>query len=539
VHSIASITSRNPLAPLSRSERPFGDGQGPPPRVWIYGVVTAGVMVAALFKALPRWPGLAQEVALPPLDLFADVRVLMTRASSLPLFAVGVVAAVAVRAAILSVILGFTRRRFTFALRFYVAALVPALLASGFDFSGRAILYAYLIWGGLLVALAAFILLGASAWVDRDTLHRALGTAIRRRFRFGALAAYLIALAVIGDLWRRPGSVSQITVVPVSAFLSAFAARRLAAPAIRPTLRSAAVAAAALVIVVAFAVALLRGGSGHATAVVPARRGSLLLVPGVDTSTGKGAMFGLDPAALGFSCAQTYYYSYRGPGPGGPQGDARCPIRSGAPYQRSDTTRPLAQLASALSAEVAGLPRPVVVVTHSQGAWVAWSAITGTPDAAVDTLVMLAPFDQGLAPYPPPNTNETGAAGGVAVRVMTDLGRTFGISQFDPDAPLARELQGTRGAVERLVAHPLPSGVRGAAVIARGDFPLEPRRWPNGLPEACPGWLFHAQLPGSSAVTQAVARFLHSGSLPACPGWIAAIGHATDAFGAPPPAASN
>jgi hypothetical protein len=523
---------------MSRLERSFGDGPGPPPRVWVYGLVATAVVLAALLRLLPRWPGLAQQVALPPLDLFADTRVLMARASSLPLFAIGIVLAVVARAALLAVVLGFTRRRFRFALRFYVAALVPALLASGLDFSGRAILYAYLIWGGLLIALATFIVLGAAPWVDRDTLHRALGTAVRRRFRFAALAAYLVALAVIGDAWRRPGGAGQVIVVPISALLTAFAARRLTAPAIRPSLRGASIVAAALVIAIAFAVSLSRT-SDHTTATAPPRRGSLLLVPGVDTSTGHGAMFKLDPRALGYSCAQTFYYSYRGPGTGGPQADARCPIRSGTPYQRSDTTRPLAQLASALRAEIVGLPRPVVVVTHSQAAWIAWSAITGEPDTAVSALVMLAPFDQGLAPYPPPNTNRTGAAGGVAVRLMTDLGRTFGISKFDPDAPLARELQGTPGAVERLVAHPLPSTVRGAGVIARGDFPLEPRSWPNGLPEACPGWLMHAALPTSSVATGAAARFLAGKPLASCPRAIETIGHATDAFGAPPPDASN
>jgi hypothetical protein len=51
---------------------------------------------------------------------------------------------------------------------------------------------------------------------------------------------------------------------------------------------------------------------------------------------------------LGFSCQQTLYYSYRGSGVGGPQGVARCPIRTGAPYGEADTTRPLRNLASAL-----------------------------------------------------------------------------------------------------------------------------------------------------------------------------------------------
>jgi len=194
---------------------------------------------------------------------------------------------------------------------------------------------------------------------------------------------------------------------------------------------------------------------------------------------------------------------------------------------------------ASLRAEISDLPPPVVVVTHSQGAWIAWSAIAVGGDTDAGTLVMLAPFDQGLAPYPPPNVNRTGAAGGVAVRIMADLGRRFGISKFDADAPLARELQGTPGAVERLVAHKLPSTVRGAAVIARGDLPLEPRSWPNGLAEACPGWLMHAALPTSSVAMHTVARFLDGKALPTCSRWITTIGHATDAFGAPPPGASN
>ena len=105
---------------------------------------------------------------------------------------------------------------------------------------------------------------------------------------------------------------------------------------------------------------------------------------------------------------------------------------------------------------------------------------------------MLAPFAEGLAPYPPPGHDGTGAVGGTAVRLVTDLGRAAGISRFDADAPLARELQAKSGAIERLVARPLPRSLRVAAILARGDLPLEPRLWPHHVPEACPGWLAHA-----------------------------------------------
>lgn len=509
------------------------------PRVWIYAVVVVVIVAAALVGVLPRWPGLAQEVALPPLDFFADVRVLAARATSTPAFVLGVLVALVARGAVLAAVIGFSRRRFGFAVRFYLVALVPALLSASLDFSGRAILYAYLIWAGLIITVIAFGALGATPWMGRDSLRRAFAESRHQRLRLGALIIYLLALAVVGAVWRRPGDISQVLIVPFSGGLTALAATRLSAPPQhRLSTRGVVLVAFSVVLaLVALAIVVPRLGGDSAVATrPPLRPGSLLLIAGVDTNTGNGAMFRFDPHAVGFSCRQTFYYSYRGPGHGGPQGDARCPIRRGAPYGKPDTTRPLRELTAALQAQLVGLPRPVVIVTHSQGGWIAWSGIT-TRAIRVQQLVMLAPFNEGLAPYPRPGANGPGAAGGLAVRLVTDIGRSVGISRFDPDAPLARELPGTTGAVERLVARRLPRPVRAAAVIARGDLPLEPRAWPHGVPEACPGWLTHPGLPTSAAVTRAVNRFLDGHPLGSCPAWIAAIGHTTDAFGAPPPRA--
>ena len=211
---------------MRRPEPPFRAHHGSLPRVWLYAVVVAGVVVGALVGLIPRWPGLVQEVALPPLDFLADVRVLMARAPSVPVFAVEVVAALVVRAAVLATVLGFSRRRFTFAVRFYLAALVPALLASGLDFSGRAILYAYLIWAGLLIVIATFFVLGAAPWVGRDALHRASGTPLITAFdsaRWPSISCASRSSATSGVV---PGSVSQVIVVPLSGVLTAFTARR-------------------------------------------------------------------------------------------------------------------------------------------------------------------------------------------------------------------------------------------------------------------------------------------------------------------------
>ena len=184
----------------------------------------AGVVVAALAGWLPRWPGLAHMVALPPLDLFADVRVLMARATSTPAFVVGLVVSVGARAAILAAVIGFTRKRFLFTLRFYLAALVPALVASSLDFSGRSILYAYLIWGALLLTVATFGVLGASAWIGRDKLLPAVTESARYAFRSAAIAAYLVVLTLVGLLWRDPGATTQVLVVPFSGALTVLGA---------------------------------------------------------------------------------------------------------------------------------------------------------------------------------------------------------------------------------------------------------------------------------------------------------------------------
>lgn len=502
-------------------------------------MVVVVIVVAALVGALPRWPGLAQEVALPPLDFFADVRVLTARATSTPVFVLGVLVALFARSALLAAVIGFSRRRFGFAVRLYLVALVPAILAAGLDFSGRAILYAYLIWAGLVITVIAFGALGATPWTGRDSLRRAFSESRHQRLRLGVLTPYLVALAIVGVVWRRPGDISQVLIVPFSGALTALAATRLsAAPHHRLSTRAVLLVAFSVVVAIVALLIVIPPSSGGSPVAArpPARRGSLLLIAGVDTNTGNGAMFRLDPQALGFSCRQTFYYSYRGPGHGGPQGVARCPIRRGAPYGKSDTTRPLRELTSALQTQLVGLPRPVVIVTHSQGGWIAWSGIT-TRAIRVDQLVMLGPFNEGLAPYPKSGVDGSGAVGGFAVRLVTDLGRSVGISRFDPDAPLARQLPATAGAVERVVARPLPRSVRAAAVIARGDLPLEPRAWPHGVPEACPGWLTHPGLPTSSAVMRTANRFLDGHALGTCPAWVEAIGHATDAFGAPPPRA--
>jgi hypothetical protein len=93
--------------------------------------LSAAVVALAAAGVLPRWPGLPHLVALPPLDLFADTRWLLTRATGYPSLAAGLTLSLAVRVLVLAYLLGGpTRERLGFAARFYALAFVPALLVA-------------------------------------------------------------------------------------------------------------------------------------------------------------------------------------------------------------------------------------------------------------------------------------------------------------------------------------------------------------------------------------------------------------------------
>jgi hypothetical protein len=487
---------------------------------------------------IPQWAGVVQMVALPPLDLFADVRVLMADAPSRVVFAVGVAASVGARTVVFAALLGFSRRSVGFVVRFYLAALPFAIVAAGLDFTGRAVLYAYLVWLATLVTILSFLVLGASPWMGAESLRDALGRALRWSRRLGVLVAYLIVLALVGSLVPARRAWVAVALVPLSALMTAAAAWRLErAPRSRnePTRpRPAPARVAAALVALGLTVASAPGETNRA---LRARTGSLFVVAGVDTSSGDGSMFRLDPRALGYRCSQTFYFSYAGAGNGARRHDATCPIVSGAPYHEADTTRPLRALVATFADQVAPLPRPVVVVTHSQGAWIARAAVAAGRAAGVSRVVMLGAFAENLAAYPPRGESAPGVVGGDVVRLVTGLGRAVGVSSFDADAPLARELQATPGAIESLFDQPLPRRVSALAVLSKLDLPLVPDAWLPGVTESCPGWSLHRGLPTSRAVMETARRFLDGRDVGSCSWWARALARPVTAFGIPPPTA--
>jgi hypothetical protein len=499
---------------------------------WPLAALAGATILLGAVEILPRWPGLVHAVALPPLDVAFDVRVLMARASSYPLFAIGALVSVTVRSLILAALLGalgfdqpyHVRLRRT--VGFYLIAWIPVTLAAGLSFAALAALYHWYFWMGLGVLLVTSAAL--------------MPVLFRGSLRIRWMLVYLFFLTLTGGLAQATGPRGSVALVPVSAAVTLTALnyrtrRRRQAP-----VGSTAASALALACLIA-SVGLPPLAAGSVRAQVnPESEAVLFLVPGVDTSSGHGALYRFDPTALGFSCDRVFYYSYLGPGPGAPRGDARCSIRLHAPYGQEDTQLHLETLTAAFARQLVAVRAAsdgarVVVVTHSQGNLIAWRGLTSEMVVGVSHLIMLAGFTQNPAPYPPRGDDGSGRVGGDILRGLTGLARRMGVGTFDPDAPLARQILATAGAMKRILSEPLPSGVQALSLAATIDAPLFPggRSVPGARDEGTVDTT-HVGLVTSARTVEVVHRFLAGEPEGSATPLAAVVGWISPACGSPP-----
>ena len=447
------------------------------------GAVASAVVVLSVVGVLPRWAGLVHAVALPPLDLGFDLRVLVARAPSWPVFAAGTLASIAVRGTLLAIVARSMsgakgRLHVGSACGLYAITALPLAVGAGLEFAGLASVYAWYAYAGLamvIVSAFAFAPVFVTWLVERGSPWRLIVHASRGRLAPGVLL-YLPGLLILGRVAAISDVVAMLMVVP-SAVLTYWRlramSRRLARPP-RPR-RVAAVSAAVAAAILAVAVALWPSDDEARTSA--RREAALVLVPGIDTASGTGALYRLDPASIGFGCERVFYFSYVGVGIGADRGDAACPLRLHARYEREDTQRPLDDLAEAFTrqlravADVTG-DAPIIVVTHSQGAWIAWRALSEGDALGVKHLIMLAPSTRTPVAYSPPGRDGEGRVGADVLRALSALSRGLGTSTFDPDAPLARDLLADPNALEELFARSLPDGVGHAVLIAAFDLPI-------------------------------------------------------------------
>lgn len=505
---------------------------GPARVAIVLGVVGLAVVGGAWAGGFTGWPGVVQLVAPPPLDLYADVRLLTARLPSRWLFAPALVAVVGARVGIWWLVLGRSRAVARVLAVGYLAAAPLAVVAAALDAAGRAALYTQLVWAGLGVTV-----LGGGLGMFRFA-RRVTPVPWDTPTRAGVLGAYGTVLAVLGLVGAGAGGSWPLRLVPVSAAVTGGLVALLtrAGPPARFMRRVWVVPAVTVTLFGAVAVWSLTGPSGPPTRPAP-RAGSMLLVPGVAGATGRSALFRLDPRRLGYRCDQVWYFSYAGPGPGLRRPGPACAIRDHRPYRGRDTMASLDRLVASLAAQARPLPRPLVLVTHSQGAWIAHAALATGRVRGVSHLVMLGPFARTLRPYPPPGRGGAGAVAGDALRVLSRLGRAVGFTTFDPDRPLPAGLQGGAGAVPRLLGRPRPAGVRALAVVAVLDLPLVyADRWGrHGVTRACPRPTTHTGLVTDPGTLSVVAGWLAGTPPVRCrPGaWTA--GPLTAPFGVPAP----
>lgn len=498
-------------------------------KVWPLLGAAAVMEILAGSGIVPASPGVVHAVALPPLDLTYDLSLLLSLATSPLWFAVGLILSITGRALVLSLMLGSVRR-WWFALRFELLCLVPAFLSAEISYAGRAILYAAVYWVGVSLAVVSALALAHVPWEKTGRLREALELGLTRGPRVPTVLAYVAGLGALGALLHGDGSSFALAGVFISVALTVITAQRL-----RSTPAAPAAARSAIVILVALAVAFVVAPStGSQTGVTASRRaGELFVVAGIDTSSGHGSIYRLRPAQLGFSCATTYYFSYIGPGPGTSRGQATCPIRSGAHYERADTERPLASLERAFRQEVDRLAPPVTVVAHSSGAWVAWAALTGDPKSPVTSLVMLAPLTDPPG-YPAPGRDGAGIVGAAGMRLMAGIGNWTGFSRFDPDLPLARQLIASKGAIADLFQRAPDVPTNAVAIPTAFDLALFDDSTAAPFPGALVGCALiesHSAAATSSEAMREADRFLseraHAGCGPEA-GWLASSGSAFD-----------
>ncbi|GAA4476770.1 hypothetical protein GCM10023190_14950 [Enteractinococcus fodinae] len=505
-------------------------------RMWPLAALTVAVMLLMGTGVLPDWPGLVHLVALPPLDLYTDLRLIVVQATSWPVALLTLLGIVAVRVTMIAYIVGaVTRRNLGLAVRFYGVVSFPLLVAAFFMGVASAMPVARFFWGALAIVALTAVLTMALPWHGSVRLRSAFRRNWRQGLRLEIVLGYLFAVTGIGTVAVLFPEIT-IWLVPVSGLATALALRGFSHPPVeRPGLLIS-VAAAALFLV-GTAVVLPRF-SDPEVPTPPQRDGALMLMGGIVTSSGGGNMARSDPAQLGYTCEQTYYFSYKGPGDGQPQNDALCPITTGAPYEAEHTQQPLEYQVEAFVEQVPALPRPLVVAGHSHAIWVAWEALA-RGDAHVDALILVGALPDSVVGYRPPGENGPGRVLGDLLRLVAPLAQ-WADFEFQPDMPAALHLQGTPNSSRDILAQELPDEVEVLSVTTAGDLPLMPGGWQLDVERnACPIRSSHTELPLDAVYAKEVNRFLDGRPARDCPVWRDWGAYLTEAFGAPPSSAGQ
>ncbi|WP_223881208.1 hypothetical protein [Nesterenkonia ebinurensis] len=500
-------------------------------RMWPLAGLSAAVVILAASGILPQWPGMVHLVALPPLDLFTDLRLIIAYAPSWPVAAGALGLALMVRISLLAYLVGgLTWVNLGRAARLYGVLSIPTTIAAVVVTAASTLPNSRLFWIGIGVLAVTAVLGSALAWPRRLRIRSAFRQNWRDGLRLEIVLSYFVVVVGISAL-AQSADFLTLWLVPVSATAAALALWGLSRPPVsRPGVLLATVAA---VVVVGAAALMWPRWSEEGAQEPPPRAGSLMIMGGIVSSSGGGTIVEIRPERLGYSCAQVYYFSYAGAGDGQPQGNAVCPITTGAPYESEHTQQPLDNQVASFAAQTEDLPRPLVVAGHSHAIWVAWEALAAGK-ADIDVLVMVGSLPDSPTGYPPPGENGTGRVLADLLRLAVPLGELADF-EFDPVSPAALELQATPNSTREILEQQLPAEVQTLSVMTAGDLALMPGGWELNVDRnVCPVRSAHPNLPLSDAFTEEFIRFLEGQPGRDCPIWRDWGAVLALPFGAPP-----
>jgi len=499
-------------------------------RIWPLISLICLVEVLLVAGVIPLWPGAVHEVALPPLGLLSDMELLVARSTSIPVFGGLLVTDLIVRTTVLSLVISsrWSMRIWLKTAEFYLVSLIPCFIAAELVYSGQAILYSPLFWAGIAFSVLMALALSPMAWRlfergpsrasssgwSRDTSWSDLGerggliTALKSGFWSGfgipMVVAYLVVLILLGAGSAAAGTAGVYLGVMVSGIVTIYIARYLSSEHSGVAVRR--LAALSVTAVLAIVIVYVPINSPQLAHRASRSSGTLFLVGGIDTSSGYGAIFGLQPRSIGYSCSRTVYYSYAGVGGGAAKGDAECPITSGRPYTQDQTTQPIGKSVFYFRQEVGRLRSPVTVVAHSSGAWIAWDALRGWKDSPVRNLVLLAPVSHSIG-YVIGHSG-SGIVGSFGLRAVTQFGRSikFGTVRSRDSILVTME---AKGQAQRLFGTALPASIKAFAVESSYDLAMFGKAAAPYALQGCPLLLSHTEMAYSPTVMYEVSRFIH------------------------------
>ncbi len=480
--------------------------------------------------------GLATQVSAPaPFDLFHDLRWLVVYHESWFGFAFELLAILAVRTALLTVMVraawpndvapepvAVTARRNAIFVVFVTLLLAPWV---GLMFAMAVVSLSWLFFVAVPVVLMLAVLVAGGAvrgtWWRETISWRVVATVAAA---FVAVSAFGSLLTVCPPAWRVPTAA-------VAGLVNAWLWVRLVDAVLhrRTPARRLPVAPMGIVGVLALVVGGTAAGfalSRHAVSrfVAPAAGAATEWSPAPGSASGSPLLVvtgfntewdGEAKQSVQLAVPQRRF-SYRGMVDGVPQ-----------PYARADTHASLRALARELAAQVDEYHRvtgePITLVAESEGALLAKAYVAATPHAPVHNLVVVSPLvEPGRVYYPRAGHEGWGAFGKFEMEALAWALGGLSPVEVTPDTPFLRSIVDDAPAFRDLMSCALP-GVRQAAVLPldTGVSAPAPRRL--DIPTVVvPG--FHGGMLDDASTAAVVQRVVEGRGVGGDDGWSLAEG---------------